>query len=45
MNTFEIITAKRTAMEKFRESYAMFRVCISRLLRGDKPRFKHFLFR
>ena len=41
---FEIITARRTAVERFRDSYSMLRVAISRMMRGDKPRFKHLLF-
>jgi hypothetical protein len=46
MNTpFEITTRpKRTLLEKFRDSYAMFRVALARLMRGDKPRFKQLLF-
>lgn len=35
----------RTAIEKFYYSYAMLRVCIARMMRGDKPRFRHFLLR
>lgn len=45
MNEFEIIYKKRTTIDKIKDSYSMFRVCISRMMRGDKPRFKHFLFK
>lgn len=41
---FEVIEMNRTRTERFRESYCMLRVCISRMLRGDKPRFKTLLF-
>lgn len=44
MNDFEVVYKERTRFDKLKDSYAMFRVCISRMMRGDKPRFKHFLF-
>ena len=44
MEAFEITTSQRTRIEKFRDSYAMFRVVLSRLMRGDKPRFKKLIW-
>ena len=38
---FEVTTVnRRTAGERFYKSYALLRVAIARIMRGDKPRFK-----
>ncbi len=36
---------RRTPAERFRDSYAMFRVALARLMRGERPRLLYFLFR
>lgn len=40
MKTIVIKHTPRTNTERIRDNYCLLRVAISRMLRGDKPRFK-----